>query len=127
MAIQAVVVEGEPFVLEALCDFLEGCGVDVTARAPDAAAAIRTMAETLPDIVLVGSAAVGQDEREAARMITDAFPAVPVITLSTPGHPVIVGLPSPESSVVQLDCHPGEFIETVRRAGTKAQYRLTWS
>ena len=33
MAIRAVVVEEDPFLLEAVCDFLEGCGVDVVVRA----------------------------------------------------------------------------------------------
>ena len=128
MAIRAVVVEGEPFLLEALCDFLEGCGVDVVLRAQDAAAAMRAMARLGPDVVILGTGAMTGCGPDPARTITEAFPTTSVVTLEVPGQERV---PDPSASAgdrtIQLDGDPTQFIQAVRQVGAKAQYRLTWS
>jgi DNA-binding NarL/FixJ family response regulator len=128
MAIRAVVVEGEPFLLEALCDFLEGCGVDVVLRAQDAATAMRAIAGTGPDVVILGSGATNGCGPDPVRTITEAFPATSIVTLDVPGHEHVPDpFPSSAGRAIQLDGDPTQFIQAVRQVGSRAQYRLTWS
>jgi DNA-binding NarL/FixJ family response regulator len=129
MAIRAVIVEGEPFLLEALCDFLEGCGVDVVLRARDAAAALRVMAGVNPDVVILGSGTETGCGPDPARTIIDAFPAISVVTLQVPGAGSALNLTPVAAGgrAVQLDGDPATLIEAVREVGARTQYRLTWS
>ena len=129
MIIRAVLVEGEPFLMEALCDFLEGCGVDVVVRSHDVPSAIRAMAGLSPDVVLLGSGVTTGCGPDPARTISQACPTVSVVTLAVPGHGSPRGAPSASGSApgVSVDADPTEFIETIRHVGAKAQYRLTWS
>ena len=128
MAVRAVVVEDDPFLLEAICDFLEGCGVDVVLRAQDAAAAMRAMAGLGPDVVILGGGTTTGCGPDPARTITEAFPTTSVVTLEVPGEQH-----APDQSAssgvrgIQLDEDPAQFIQAVRQVGARAQYRLTWS
>ena|SRR5947207_7844165 len=129
MLIRAVVVEEEPFLLEAICDFLEGCGVDVVLRAQDAAAAMRAIPGANPDLVILGGGTEDACGPDPARAIGESFPRVSVMRLQVPGDGAA---PDPSPSVwggraVQLDGDPATFIEAVRHIGARAQYRLTWS
>ena len=128
MAVRAVVVEDDPFLLEAICDFLEGCGVDVVLRAQDAAAAMRAMAGLGPDVVILGSATTIGCGPDPARTITESFPTTSFVTLEVPGQEHAPGQ-SAFSGVraIQLDGDPAQFIQAVRQVGAKSQYRLTWS
>jgi DNA-binding NarL/FixJ family response regulator len=129
MAIRAVVVEGEPFLLEAICDFLEGCGVEVVLRAQDAAAALRAIPSVSPDVVILGNGREPGCGPDPARTIEASFPAISVVTVSVPGFGTS-GNEAHSSSghrAVELDGDPTTFIEAVRRLGARTQYRLTWS
>ena len=128
MAIRAVVVEEDPFLLEAVCDFLEGCGVDVVVRAPNSSAAIRAIAFSHPDVVLLGSGAADGCGPDPEQTITDSFPGVAVVALAVPGHGAPrMGGAANGAKPIHLDGDPRELIQAVRQVGAKAQYRLTWS
>ena len=127
MPIRAIVVEEDPFVLESVCDFLEGCGVEVLIRASTPSAAIRAVAASHPDVVVLGSGAADGCGPDPERAISQSFPGIPVVALEVPGHgapPVATG---PRVRPIHLDGDPRDLIETVRRVSAKAQYRLTWS
>ena len=127
MPIRAVVVEEDPFLLEAVCDFLEGCGVEVLVRAPNASAAIRAISFSHPDVVLLGSGAADGCGPDPERTINETFPGIAVVALEVPGHVAPQAAWGANVKPVRLDGDPRELIETVRQAGAKAQYRLTWS
>jgi DNA-binding NarL/FixJ family response regulator len=82
--IRVVVVEDHPVYRAGLTMMMEARpeGIDVVGEAADGAAALRMVAETGPDVVLMDIRMAGMDGIEATRQIKQRFPGVKVLALS---------------------------------------------
>lgn len=84
MTVRLVLVDDDPLVLAGLRMLLEGDpGIEVVGEAADGDAAVRTIAETRPDVVLMDVRMPRLDGIEATARIVRELPATRVLVLTT--------------------------------------------
>lgn len=79
---RVVIADDHTFYREGLARLLRRFGVDVVGEAPDGEAAVRLVAETSPDVVLLDLRMPGVSGIEAVRMLTEHADATRVLVLS---------------------------------------------
>jgi DNA-binding NarL/FixJ family response regulator len=79
---RVVIADDHTFYREGLARLLRKFGVDVVGEAPDGEAAVRLVAETSPDVVLLDLRMPGVSGLDAVRMLTDDAAATRVLVLS---------------------------------------------
>jgi DNA-binding NarL/FixJ family response regulator len=84
-----VLVDDEPDFRETLRDMLSDQGFAVVAEAGDGEEAVRSVARTNPDVVLMDLRMPTMDGIQATRSIKSQFPNVQVVMLSAYGDPAL--------------------------------------
>lgn len=79
---RVVIADDHPFYRRGLISALRESGIDVVREVGDGDAAVRAVAETAPDMVLMDLNMPRVSGLDATRRLTERFPSVPVVILS---------------------------------------------
>jgi DNA-binding NarL/FixJ family response regulator len=80
--LRVVIADDHPFYRDGLAKLLHANGIDVAAQAANGEAAIRAVAETAPDVVVMDLNMPGMSGLEATRRLTEIAPTTRVLVLS---------------------------------------------
>jgi DNA-binding NarL/FixJ family response regulator len=80
--LRVVIADDHPFYRDGLAKLLDANGIDVAAQAANGEAAIRAVAETAPDVVVMDLNMPGMSGIEATRQLTEVAPHTRVLVLS---------------------------------------------
>lgn len=117
--IRVVVVDDHAMVRAGLTTLLEASGdVQVVGQAPDGAAAVGVVTDTIPDVVLMDLSMPGTDGVEATRAVLAALPGTRVVVLTSFSDRARVSAALDAGAVgYQLkDCEPTDLLAAVRAA-----------
>jgi len=115
---RVVIADDHPFFRTSIAKLLREHGMQVAAEVGSGEAAVRAVAETSPQVVVMDLKMPGVSGLEATRRLTDSHPAthVVVLSVSTNENDVIDAVLSGASGYVLKDAPPGELIEAIRAA-----------
>jgi DNA-binding NarL/FixJ family response regulator len=82
VALRVVIADDHPFYRDGLAKLLGASGIHVAAQAANGEAAIRAVAETAPDVVVMDLNMPGMSGLEATRRLTEIAPHTRVLVLS---------------------------------------------
>jgi DNA-binding NarL/FixJ family response regulator len=80
--LRVVIADDHPFYRQGLAELLGKSGIEVVGEAPDGQAALKVVAETAPDVVVMDLNMPGMSGAEATRRLTERNPSTRVLVLS---------------------------------------------
>jgi DNA-binding NarL/FixJ family response regulator len=115
---RVVVADDHPFYRKGLVSSLRECGVDVVREVANGDAAIRAVAETAPDVVLMDLSMPGVNGVEATRRLAELFPMSRVVMLSVSAEEsdVVNAMHAGATGYLLKESPPEEVITAIREA-----------
>jgi DNA-binding NarL/FixJ family response regulator len=115
---RVVVADDHPFYRKGLVSSLRECGVDVVREVANGDAAIRAVAETAPDVVLMDLSMPGVNGVEATRRLSELFPMSRVVMLSVSAEEsdVVNAMHAGATGYLLKESPPEEVITAIREA-----------
>lgn len=115
---RVVVADDHPFYRKGLVSSLRECGVDVVREVANGDAAIRAVAETAPDVVLMDLSMPGVNGVEATRRLSELFPMSRVVMLSVSAEEsdVVNAMHAGATGYLLKESPPEEVIAAIRDA-----------
>lgn len=116
--LRVVFADDHPHYRKGLIQSLSEGGIEVVREAPNGEAAIRAVAETAPDLVLMDINMPGMSGVEATRRLTELSPATPVLILSVSAEEADVAdaLLAGATGYLLKEAPPEEIITAIREA-----------
>lgn len=115
---RVVIADDHPFYRRGLVSSLRECGIDVVREVANGDAAIRAVAETAPDVVLMDLNMPGVNGVEATRRLTELFPMSRVVMLSVSAEEsdVVNAMQAGATGYLLKESPPEEVITAIREA-----------
>jgi DNA-binding NarL/FixJ family response regulator len=115
---RVVIADDHAFYRKGLVASLRASGIDVVREAANGEAAIRAVAETAPDLVLMDVNMPGVNGVEATRRLTELFPATGVVMLSVSAEEadVVNAIRAGATGYLLKESPPEEILTAIREA-----------
>lgn len=116
--LRIVIADDHPFYRSGLAQSLRDSGIDVVRDVPNGEAAIRAVADTKPDLVLMDLNMPGLSGVEATRQLNERFPSTPVLMLSVSAEEADVAdaIRAGATGYVLKESPPEEIVTAIREA-----------